>query len=89
MAKCTKAHSQLLKREGNMAILSDPKATHIGIGFAEDSSNAIVVEILSESLLAVDVLKPGKDGSLLVEGTNLDLDNEALYAARIVSARDP
>ena len=71
-----------------MEILSNPMATHIGIGFAEDSSKILVVEILSQSSIAVDVIKPGKDGSLLVEGS-INPDNEVLYAARIVSALDP
>ena len=80
------AHGLLLERKAEKEILSDPKATHIGIGFAEDRSKVLVVELPSQSTISVDKLQPGKNGSLLVEGTNLDPDNEVLYAARIVSA---
>lgn len=35
-------------------MLSDPKMTHVGIGFAEDSTKVLVVELLSESALVVN-----------------------------------
>jgi len=71
-----------------MEILSDPKATHIGVGFAEDSTKVLVVELIAESSLVVSTLQPGEDGSIHVEGLNLDPSNAGLYAARIVSSSD-
>ena len=82
------AHGLLLEMQTEMEILSDPKATHIGVGFAEDSTKVLVVELLSESALAINTLQPGEDGSIHVEGINLDPTNAGLYAARIVSAND-
>ncbi len=69
-----------------MQALSDPAVTNIGVGFAEDSTKVLVVELLSSSPLVVTSMMPGEDGSVHVEGLNLDPGNAGLYAARIVSS---
>jgi len=83
------AHGLLLEMQAEMEMLSDPKMTHVGIGFAEDSTKVLVVELLSESSLVVNTFQPNEDGSIHVEGMNLDPSNAGLYAARLVSAADP
>lgn len=60
--------------------------THIGVGFAEDSTKVLVVELLSSCPIMVKSLQPGEDGSIHVDGVNLDPSNAGLYAARIVSS---
>ena len=89
MAEHMDAHGLLLEMQTEMQILSDSKATHIGVGFAEDSTKVLVVELIAESSLVVNTLQPGEDGSIHVEGLNLDPTNAGLYAARIVSTTDP
>lgn len=89
MAEHMDAHGLLLEMQAEMEILSDTKHTHIGVGFAEDSTKVLVVELLAESALVVNTLQPGEDGSIHVEGLNLDPSNAGLYAARIVSSADP
>ena len=85
MAEHMDAHGLLLEMQSEMEQLSDPKVTHIGVGFAEDSTKVLVVELLSEQALMVKSLQPDEDGSINVEGLNLDPSNHGLYAARIVS----
>lgn len=60
--------------------------THIGVGFAEDSTKVLVVELLSSCPIVIKSLQPGEDGSIHVDGVNLDPSNAGLYAARIVSS---
>jgi len=86
MAEHMDAHGLLLEMQTEMQILSDPKHTHIGIGFAVDATKVLVVELLSGSPITVTSLQPAEDGSIHVEGLNLDSVNAGLYAARIVSA---
>ena len=69
-----------------MSHLSDPKVTHIGVGFAEDSTKVLVVELLSHNPIAVTSLQPAEDGSIICEGINMDTAGAGLYAARIVSS---
>lgn len=47
------AHGLLLEMQTEMEALSDPKVTNIGVGFAEDSSKVLVVELLSHSALII------------------------------------
>ena len=56
MSEHMDAHGLLLEMQKEMEILSDPKATHIGVGFAEDSTKVLVVELLAESALMVTTL---------------------------------
>ena len=86
MAEFMDAHGLLLEMQAEMEQLSDPAATHIGVGFAEDSTKVLVVELLAESSLVVSTLQQHEDGSIHVEGLNLDPANAGLYAARIVSS---
>ena len=86
MAEFMDAHGLLLEMQTEMEQLSDPAATHIGVGFAEDSTKVLVVELLAESSLVVSTLQQHEDGSIHVEGLNLDPANAGLYAARIVSS---
>jgi len=86
MAEHMDAHGLLLEMQSEMEQLADPKVTHIGVGFAEDSTKVLVVELLAHSPIAVSSLQPAEDGSIHVEGTNLDPAGAGLYAARIVSA---
>lgn len=72
MAEHMDAHGLLLEMQAEMETLSDPKVTHIGVGFAEDSTKVLVVEMLGESALAVTSMQPFEDGSIHVEGLNLD-----------------
>ena len=80
------AHGLLLEMQAEMQQLSDPNVTHIGIGFAEDSTKVLVVELLSQSPLMVNTIQQAEDGSIHVEGLNMDPSNAGLYAARIVSS---
>ena len=86
MAEHMDAHGLLLEMQNEMEALSDPKVTHIGVGFAEDSTKVLVVELLAHSPIAVTSLQPAEDGSIHVEGLNLDPAGAGLYCARIVSA---
>ena len=86
MAENMDAHGLLLEMQDEMQQLSDPNVTHIGVGFAEDNTKVLVVELLSHSPINVTSLQPGEDGSIHVEGVNLDPKNAGLYAARIVSS---
>ncbi len=88
MAEHMDAHGLLLEMQAEMQALSDPAVTNIGVGFAEDSTKVLVVELLSHSPLIVSSMKPGEDGSVQVEGLNLDPTNAGLYAARLVSSAD-
>ena len=85
MAEHMDAHGLLLEMQSEMEQLSDPKVTHIGVGFAEDSTKVLVVELLSEQALMVKSMQPDEDGSVNVEGLNLDPSGHGLYAARLVS----
>lgn len=60
--------------------------THIGIGFAEDASKVVVVELLCQRSVMVNSLAPGEDQSVVISGLVLDPQNVGLYAARIVSS---
>lgn len=51
------AHGLLLEMQNEMQILSDPNATHIGVGFAEDSTKVLVVELLSQRAIMVSTLQ--------------------------------
>ena len=86
MAENMDAHGLLLEMQAEMEALSDPKVTHVGIGFAEDSTKVLVVELLSHNPIAVTSLQPAEDGSIHCEGINLDQAGAGLYAARIVSS---
>ena len=86
MAEHMDAHGLLMEMQAEMEQLADPNVTHIGVGFAEDSTKVLVVELLSHSSLMVNKLQPGEDGSIHVEGLNLEPANAGLYAARIVSS---
>ena len=86
MAENMDAHGLLLEMQTEMQALSDPKVTHIGVGFAEDSTKVLVVELLAHSPITVFKLEPGEDGSVHIEGQNLDPAGAGLYAARIVSS---
>jgi hypothetical protein len=57
MAEFMDAHGLLLEMQTEMEQLSDPAATHIGVGFAEDSTKVLVVELLAESSLVVSTLQ--------------------------------
>ena len=81
MAEFMDAHGLLLEMQSEMEQLSDPKLTHIGVGFAEDSTKVLVVELLAESAFVVKTLQPGEDGSIHVEGYNLMPTEMGLYAA--------
>lgn len=85
MAEFMDAHGLLLEMQSEMEQLSDPKTTHIGVGFVEDSTKVLVVELLAETALVVNTLQPGEDGSIHIEGYNLKPEEAGLYAARIVS----
>jgi len=80
------AHGLLLEMQKEMEALSDPKVTHIGVGFAEDSTKVLVVELLAHNPIAVTSVQPAEDGSIHVEGINMDTAGAGLYAARIVSS---
>ena len=86
MAENMDAHGLLLEMQNEMQQLSDPKLTHIGIGFVEDSTKVLVVELLAHSPLVIQKLEPGEDGSVHIEGLNLDPSGAGVYAARIVSS---
>ena len=86
MAEHMDAHGLLLEMQHEMEQLSDPKVTHIGVGFAEDSTKVLVVELLSNSPVVVERISPAEDGSIIVDGTNLDPTGAGIYCARIVSS---
>ncbi len=86
MSENMDAHGLLLEVQEERDQLSDPKVTHIGVGFAEDSTKVLVVELLAHSPLVIHKLEPGEDGSVHIEGINLDPAGAGLYAARIVSS---
>jgi len=46
----------------------------------------LVVELLSQRAIMVNAVQMSEDGSIHVEGMNLDPKNAGLYAARIVSS---
>ena len=83
---CFFHHGLLLEMQHEMEQLSDPKVTHIGVGFAEDSTKVLVVELLSNSPVVVERISPAEDGSIIVDGTNLDPTGAGIYCARIVSS---
>ena len=56
MAEFMDAHGLLLEMQAEMEQLSDASATHIGVGFAEDSTKVLVVELLAESALCVNTV---------------------------------
>ena len=86
MAEHMDAHGLLLEMQEEMQHLADPKVTHIGVGFAEDSTKVLVVELLAHNPIVVTSLQPAEDGSVHVEGINMDPTGAGLYAARIVSS---
>ena len=83
------AHGSLLEMQAEREMLSDPKTSHIGLGFAEDRDRVLVVELLSKSALAIEKMYQKRNGSICIQGVNLDPSNAGLCAARIVSASDP
>lgn len=86
MAEFMDAHGLLLEMQEEMKQLSNADATHIGVGFAEDATKVVVVELLSQRGVMVNSLQPGEDGSVFVSGLVLDPKNLGLYAARVVSS---
>lgn len=83
------AHGALFEMQAEREMLSDPKTSHIGLGFAEDRDRVLVVELLYKSAFAIEKMFQRCNGSICVQGFNLDPSNAGLCAARIVSACDP
>ena len=83
------AHGSLLEMQAEREIFADPKTSHIGLGFAEDDDKVLVVELLFKSSLAIEKMDKRRNGSICVQGVNLDPSNAGLCAAKIVSASDP
>ena len=83
------AHGSLFELEAERETLTDKQTSHVGLGFATDGEKALVVELLSKSALAIEKMYQKHNGSICVQGVNLDPSNAGLFAARIVSASDP
>lgn len=78
------AHGLLLELEPELAILSDPQNTHIGIGFAFTKDQVKVVEIVTQKAVVVSALEMGNDGSIVCTGRVVDKE-AGIYAARLVA----
>lgn len=78
------AHGLLLELEPELAILSDPLNTHIGIGFAFTKEQVKVVEIVTRKAVVISTLEQAPDGSVVCIGRTVDKE-AGIYAARIVA----
>ena len=78
------AHGLLLELEHELSVLTDPKNTHIGVGFAFTKQVVKVVEIVTQKAVVVHALNATEDGGLVAEGQVYD-DKCGIYAARVVA----
>lgn len=83
------AHGLLLELQEDLAVLMDPKFTHVGVGFAADKNMVKIVELLSSRPLMVSTLNQLEGGEVQLEGMTLDVTKGKIYAAQIVSASNP
>ena len=78
------AHGLLLELEPELAVLSDPIHSHIGIGFAFTKEQVKVVEIVTQKAVMISALEMAPDGSVVCIGRTLDKE-AGIYASRIVA----
>jgi hypothetical protein len=81
------AHGLLLELEEELEKLTDPKVTHIGVGFAWSKQVVKVVEFLSVKPLMINQLTESEEGGVDVRGMMLSSE-VGLYAARIVAVKN-
>lgn len=79
------AHGLLLELQQELGMLTDKNMTHVGIGFAANTHEVKVVELLSQKPVMLSQLGLSEDGGVSLHGNILN-DQVGLYAARIVSS---
>lgn len=80
------AHGLLLELQEEMGELTNKKVSHVGVGFAHNTSKVKVVEFLSQKPIHISGISQQEDGSIDVKGLALDPTNFGVYALRIVAS---
>jgi hypothetical protein len=78
------AHGLLLELEFELKVLADANNTHIGIGFAMNKNQVMVVEVVSEKPILVSHVMESGDGGVEARGIVIN-QKIGIYAARIAS----
>ncbi len=78
------AHGLLLELQEELGLLTHKDFTHIGVGFAQNTREVKVVEVLTQKACMVQKLSQSEEGAVEVSGLILNT-SVGLYAARIAN----